>query len=79
VWEYFFSFSGSNLGLLGKSVPLWATVNDNKNFILLYMNCHEITIYLQQLRRIEALTSFGQDIAYFNNERKRTIERSKEE
>jgi hypothetical protein len=79
VWENIFSFSGSNSGLLCKLFPLWATVNDNKNFILLYMNCHEITIYLQQLRRIEALISFGQDIAYLYNERKRTIERSKEE
>jgi hypothetical protein len=43
------------------------------------MNCREITIYLQQLRRIEALTSFGQGIAYFYNERKRTIERNREE
>ena len=66
----FFSFSGSSLGLFGKSFPLWATVNDNKNFILLYINCHEITIYLQQLSQIEALTSIGQDIAYFYNERK---------
>jgi hypothetical protein len=65
MWENFFSFSGSNFGLLGKPFPLWATINDNKNFILLYINCHEITTYLQQLSRIEALTSFGQDIAHF--------------
>jgi hypothetical protein len=55
---------------LGKLLSLWATVNDNKNFILLYMNCHGITIDLQQLRRIEALTSFGQDIAYLIMEEK---------
>jgi len=70
VGKVFHTFEGNNSGLLFKVLLLWATVNDNKNFILLYMNCHEITIYLQRLRRKEALTPFGRDIAYFYNKEK---------
>jgi len=51
-----------------KLLPLWATVNDNKNFILLYMNCHEIAIYLQQLTRTEEFTLFGASFASYDYE-----------
>ena len=38
VWENFFSFSGSNLGLLGKSFPLFI-VSDFTNF---YLKIHNL-------------------------------------